>query len=531
MVPFVGAVVASIAAPAAMAQFAFQRVYMTGDPVPSIGPGVTATFYGRGPVINSGGSVCFEGGFAGPGINSSNSRALFVGAPGSFTPYLRQGSQLAGGAAGVLTDSCWRNPNFSDSGTVAVVELLSGNVNNSSNQAIVFGAPPTSVAQTGPVTGSNIAALSPPVMNAAGQYAYLTDFVEGGPTRGLWFGSVGQAPAPIALIGDQAPGYAAGAHIQFLTTPTISDTGRVAFLSDIALTQSSSRVTLYTGAPGALQIAAGVNDAVPGVAGSTFYEFDESPSLNRAGDLAYSGWYRVGGVNWGGVFAATAASPTTATPVFLSSSQTLPLAPAGSAPSSIWDVSIGSTRAVAFRVTLTGPGITTSNDEGFWINRGGTLACIAREGQQVPGLAAGVLQGSVSHQSAVNAHDQVAFMLSTSDSGNSLCVWDPTLGLEVVAHTGMLFSVGPGDTRTISAIDFAGSRQLPSSDSTFNPAGTGGLASGFNDAGLLVAGLEFTNGSYGIFETSIPAPSSILAMGLFAGCCSRRSRKRPGRLS
>ena len=53
---------------------------------------------------------------------------------------------------------------------------------------------------------------------------------------------------------------------------------------------------------------------------------------------------------------------------------------------------------------------------------------------------------------------------------------------------------------------------MSSSDAAFNPAGTGGLASGLNDMGLLVAGFRFSDGSYGIFETTIPARGRVLWM-------------------
>src|SRR6266550_1677457 len=45
---------------------------------------------------------------------------------------------------------------------------------------------------------------------------------------------------------------------------------------------------------------------------------------------------------------------------------------------------------VVFKSILKGPGITTANDEAFWIANGGSITRIVREGDQVPGLAVGV---------------------------------------------------------------------------------------------------------------------------------------------
>ena len=68
---------------------------------------------------------------------------------------------------------------------------------------------------TSPSITPATAAVSPPIINASGQYAYLTDFVTGGPTRGLWFGSAIQAGNwPLALIGVLASVVAAYAYLR-----------------------------------------------------------------------------------------------------------------------------------------------------------------------------------------------------------------------------------------------------------------------------------------------------------------------------
>jgi len=46
---------------------------------------------------------------------------------------------------------------------------------------------------------------------------------------------------------------------------------------------------------------------------------------------------------------------------------------------------------VVFIATLSGDGVTADNDTGIWVYRRGVLSLVAREGQQVPGMASGVV--------------------------------------------------------------------------------------------------------------------------------------------
>ncbi len=153
---------------------------------------------------------------------------------------------------------------------------------------------------------------------------------------------------------------------------------------------------------------AAVGDPTYGVAGTTFTDFEESPSMNGGGDRAYSGVYT--GIRTSASSRPRAAIPTSAVlPLFLASDH-LPLTLALSAsPEQIWDVSLGSSGTVAFRAVLRPGGVVDlSNDDGLWMSRQGALINVSREGQQAPGLPTGVLQGRVSNQSAVNAAGRVA---------------------------------------------------------------------------------------------------------------------------
>ncbi len=97
-----------------------------------------------------------------------------------------------------------------------------------------------------------------------------------------------------------------------------------------------------------------------------------------------------------------------------------------------------------------------------------------------------------------------------------------------LVRTGDLFQVrAPGDFRGISFIDFAGSRQLSADGRDIWASRNGGVwRAVWNDNGVLTFGLRFTDGTYGIFETTVPAPASVVPVLLLATTCARRAESR-----
>lgn len=119
---------------------------------------------------------------------------------------------------------------------------------------------------------------------------------------------------------------------------------------------------------------------------------------------------------------------------------------------------------VAFYATLSTSGgrVTTTSNEGIWSEGSGSMALVARNGSQAPGAPAGANFNSFGTP-VINAGGQVAFTATLQTTGggvtasNDAGLWaeDPSGVLTLVVREGDLFTVAPGDIRTITAINFA----------------------------------------------------------------------------
>ncbi|MFT3683583.1 MAG: hypothetical protein QM783_01445 [Phycisphaerales bacterium] len=123
----------------------------------------------------------------------------------------------------------------------------------------------------------------------------------------------------------------------------------------------------------------------------------------------------------------------------------------------------------------------------------------------------------------INRWGQMAFTANLSGNGvaggpggnnSSVWVYDPTLGLQMVARTSDPFTVMNGDVRTVQGYNITGAN-----------GGQDGRQISLNDNGTFTFALGFTDGSSGVFTTSVPAPGAAAALGL-AGIASLRRRRR-----
>jgi hypothetical protein len=173
---------------------------------------------------------------------------------------------------------------------------------------------------------------------------------------------------------------------------------------------------------------------------------------------------------------------------------------------------------IAFKAFVTGNGVDSTNDTGIWLERSGSLTLVAREGDQPPGTPDGAVVGSfsgLSNRLVLNDAGQVAFT-----NPNGLWATDRAGELQLIARTGDLLEVAPGDFRTIRLPFFDPSNGISTGNSDGRP-------SFFNNRGQLAFAATFTDGSSGIFvsnRVAIPEPSTcaLVALGCVAWIATPR---------
>jgi hypothetical protein len=170
----------------------------------------------------------------------------------------------------------------------------------------------------------------------------------------------------------------------------------------------------------------------------------------------------------------------------------------------------------AFVSSLIGIGIAGSNDSGIWSEAGGEgLKLFAREGSNAPGTDAQF--GDLIFRSPVlNGNGQIAFVAALTkdgaDAGAGIWATDTRGNLNLIARTGDQLDVDDGPAvvlRSISAISF--NRASGNQD---------GEPSAFNEFGQLAFFARFTDGSSGVFVSSLVAVPEPCATNVLVICAS-----------
>jgi hypothetical protein len=445
-----------------------QLVARAGDPAPGMPAGVNYSLFNNGFVfigatlINDAGQIAFLTQLTGSGVTTSNDDAFYGGTVGSPQLLARAADPAPGTPAGVAYRD-FQLVHLNENGQVSVFAVLTG----------------------GGVTSANSTAI----------YA----------------GAVGSLQLA-ARNGNPAPG-TTGSYT-LLGLEEFNDAGQVAFGSSV----SGANNGIFAGAAGSVQLVARqggpAHDAPPGVS----YAGQAAPDLSNAG-VAYRAFWNtgVGGVNSTNdevLYAGPITSPT----LLAREGNAAPGTPAGVNYSSFRNPALNDAGHVAFFSVLTGPGVTTANDEAVFAGLRATPQLIAREGDPAPGTTAGVVFSSMPNvvqvgHIAPNVAGQIALPMMLTGSGvttandGALFLFDPGLGAMLIAREGNLFDIGGGVFRTIAdnGISFAAAPGLREDQSV----------NGLSNDGTLVFRLTFTNGTSGIFTAAVPEPAalSLLALG------------------
>jgi alpha-tubulin suppressor-like RCC1 family protein len=338
----------------------------------------------------------------------------------------------------------------------------------------------------------------PPVLNDAGQTAFV-----GGSTAayGIWSEGAGSL-SMVAARGQQAPGMPDGVNFYDFYSGSsdyrvvISDTGLTAFTAYVREPGSVSSINgIWSSGPGGSALVARTGEQAAGMPAGVFYNLNDSISLrtflvNDAGQVAFQT------ILWGpggyGIFAQRHGNLE----LVARTGNHAPGTPHGvdfSSFGGIQQFSLNKTGQTAFWGGLIGSGVDATNDEGVWSEGSGSLALVAREGSQAPGMPDGAVFGIVVNASnklflarpALNNAGQTAFASHVTGGGvdatNNGGIWLGTAGnLSLVIRSG---DHAPG---TPSGVNLSSS--LSTSQPVLNDAGQIAFT-----ATLTGAGVDFTN--------------------------------------
>ncbi len=305
----------------------------------------------------------------------------------------------------------------------------------------------------GTSAGVSFANMIFPVINNSGQTAFRAILTGSGVTSGndagVWSEGNGIGLSLVLREGDPAPGTPAGVTFvpRFIDSPILNDAGQTAsreFITGPGLS-SNGEAGIWADGNSGLELVVRQDDPAPGIAGARFSNVIRPPVFNGAGQTAFATFLLGTGVNstndasiWSGgsgaglMLVAREGSPAPDTDPGVNFSSLEPLGVQ----------SLNDSGQTALRASLTGVGVTSSNDVGIWSEGGGGgLALVARSRDAAPGTPAGVNFSDL-RDPIINGPGQIAFVGEVTGPGvndnNNLGIWSEGTGngLELIARAG-----------------------------------------------------------------------------------------------
>jgi hypothetical protein len=445
LAPLLALLIRAFGPQAASAGIVIETIALQGAPAPGFSPGVTFNqiVYGNAD-LNDAGQVAHMVGIAGSGINSQNDGVLYRGAAVAA----REGDPIP-----AVPGTAWGNSAFNPTFTRP-------RINGAGQIAFTATPNPSPTSQThlfvdgtsyvirdgdpapGVPAGLTILTISTdPGIDESGQVLWAAQFT-GATTAtdtALYLNT-----SLIAREGDPAPG-AGGAlfgdlHVGTVSTAhtALSHTGHVAFhtaLTGPGVTIANDEAIYRDGT-----LIARKGD-VPSGASSGILSFSVRPQINASGQVAYAVAF-AGGVTALYRDATLIAKAGDSAPGTGGAQFSGVGGGGGPSPSNV-SLPINAAGEIAFVAGLTGTGVTSTNNIALY--RGTTL--IAREGDQAPGLPAGVVFSSFAFSgtdtdTGIDAAGRVAFQAVLTGTGvtaannAALFFWDGTT-TELIAAEGL----------------------------------------------------------------------------------------------
>ena len=495
-------------------------IAVSGDTAPQTNTGVTfdptignISYYVAGSETS--GRAAFNVVLAGPGINSSNSRAIYVGQRNSLSQLARTGS-----AAPDL--SGWNYSFLNEPRLFGSYVTFAADITNTSSGTArqgYFGGTPGNIHMLGMPTmpapglpGVTYTSPGPAAMNATGAMYFSTGLQGSGVTTANNQALYGGTPSSLSVFrrsGTQADGLATGINYKTFGNVSLASGGALAFSAQLATPGGASSGTGIFHSPnpggpgggGGVTPVAHTGDAAPGLPG---YAFDilGDPRLNASGDVLFRASITGPGLtidNNAGLWAG----PVNAPKLVMRDGGPAPAAGAGASYTSPvpGNYFMADTGKVTFISGLKTPAMTNAVNAIWFTEANDEVDLLAKVGDPAPGTTAHFSSfGSL----AISPTGMIAFNASLDTPTFQFGTWvtDASGEIRKLVRTGDVLNIPGVGTKTVSDMIFGG--QVTND------------ALVFNSSNELVTRLRFTDNSGGVFSLAVPEPGSITTLGLSA---------------
>jgi len=491
----------------------FTVIAVTDEQAPGLVQGVTFAALNRA-TIDENGNVAFSVEYTtgSGGVNANNNVGLWSNRSGMFVQEAREGQQAVG-LPNMITYKSFVVPILNRDGDIAFEAILQGPGVTTVNDEAIFsdgtGNALGLVAREGDAApgvgaGINHSGIARVVFNDDDRIMFSGDLVGSGidltNSASIWSGF--NSPGTYSLVvreSNQAPDLPAGVLLSTTAAiePVLGGDNLCAFRFALTGTgvNTDNDNCIFSGPANALE-ALREGGAAPGTDGAFFANFLQ-PAINLDGDVTFDCFLvgpNVDGTNDRAIFST---GQSGVLELVAREGEASPIA--GATFDGFFKVLISDDDTTSFTATLEGDDIGGDNDEAIFANHGGDLAVVAREGQQVPGLADGVVFGGPANAFSnltANGRGQLMFTANITGPGvvssndQVIVQFDPLIGLKVVLRKGESIEVAPGDERVVMTfILSAGS------------GGSDGKQSSFNDVGQLAIWIWFDDMSEAVIVT------------------------------
>jgi hypothetical protein len=516
--------ICSLPAPAAHAG-TLRTVALTGQQAPGMPDGTAFNSFDPRPlVLNDAGETAFAGLYSN---GSDFGQGIWSEGGGSLNLVAAQGQQAPGLPDGV-TYNYFPSPGrlvINDAGTTVFSAFLTGP-----------GAPCCGIWSSGPggsalvardggqvagtpagvfygvyPTASGNNAGNTFLANDAGQVAFQT-LISGSDWAILAYrhGNIELVARP----GSHAPGTPDGVNFFDLNLGglALNNSGQTAFTGPLTGggVNSTNDVGIWSEGSGSLALIARKGNQAPGMPDGAVFNPPFSVGsldLNNAGQMAFRSSVTGGGVdstNNYGIWLGTAGDLS----LVARKGDHPPGTPSGVKFGTPIALALNDAGQIAFSAGLAGTGIDSTNDFGLWSGAPDSLALVAREGDHAPGTEDGVVFAKLSDPYdtlILNAAGQTAFFAQLAGSGISAT---NDFGIWATDRSGALQLIArEGDPLEVAPGDFRTVSGLIFFDTAnqYVSGNSDGRPSAFNNRGQVAFAARFTDGTSGIFVSNAVA--------------------------